>query len=185
MKKTLLILAIFLMSILSLLGQDTSLDKYFDDKGLSTSKNILKLNLSSIIVGDYSLMYERLLGESFRIEIGFGVLASYYTKEFPYHFIGETPLSSNPSGGYSFSFSPRTVSDNIILGIKYRRRVYFLQTEEYIFNDYIIYGGYQLITSKKIVLEVITGIGLRFSNPKGSRRSYPLIPFGIEIGYLF
>ncbi len=83
--------------------------KYFEDGGLSERKNLIKLDLFSILNGDVPFFYERVLSDNVSIEIGAGFQLPFYNNELPYWFDAEKDASyyiSNIKNGYSLWLMP-------------------------------------------------------------------------------
>ncbi|RMG83907.1 MAG: hypothetical protein D6707_00145, partial [Bacteroidetes bacterium] len=169
MKNIQVILGIFFCFSLSngFAQNDTiqDLSQYFDDGKISNSKNIVKINATSIINGDLPVYYERPLTNSFSVELGAGLLLPYYFPEI--FFPDETDYEpiTNSNLGYSLWFFPKiylfSPSEFSYVGFMYRRRAY--QNEQtVIYNDFTISSGYQINPVKRLVLDIYLGVGIRF-----------------------
>jgi hypothetical protein len=196
MKKIILIASFLSISFLSI-SQDSSLDKLFDDGGISTAKNLVKFNVAFLLVGDFSFSYERIITSGFTVEIGAGALLPYYTTEFPYYIFNEGVNNeiNNPKSGYSFSIMPRGfyspgAPESFYIGFNYRIRHYNLDKSIVICNDFALVYGSQLALYKKLFLDYSIGFGYRaiknslVSNNEKLRGSF-IMPVSIKIAYLF
>jgi hypothetical protein len=68
------ILTILLISIsISLQAQEQSLDKVFDDGGLSNIKNNVSISASDLVEGFFTVSYNRYLGERSSLGLAFGL----------------------------------------------------------------------------------------------------------------
>lgn len=192
-------------------SQTNSVDKYFDDGGISEARNTVKFNFASLIVGDLSLSYEREIVPAFHIEAGFGLLLNYYTVELPYRF-SEGGVNSdivNPMSGYSFFVFPKMhfnlISsyarsthllysigvDTYYIGLMYRARNYNLENNHHTeFNDYIFVFGLQNELWGHFVIDISYGLGVRKSISTLEPLSRPdeisvVFPIHLKLGYLF
>lgn len=164
------------------------LSKYFDDGGLSDGKNVVKIAATSLINGDLSFLYERVLNKSVGIELGIGLLLPYYIGE-----IGIVGIEvTNPKFGYSLWFHPkyylnRQATKSYYVGTQYTRRNYFQTNYSIILTDIVLDAGGAMIIGNRITLESFFGMGIHFNhNIKNDKilkigLSYQL---GIKIGYI-
>lgn len=130
----LLLIVSFLLTNYQLIAQkDTSqksenILQYIEDK-VFESKNILKFNLASVVAGDLSVSYERIISNSFGIEGGAGILLPFYTPNLNELIGSKTQIINNPKGGFSFIFQPKLylneeAPENAFIGLKLRVRNY-------------------------------------------------------------
>lgn len=178
----------------------TSLAYIFDDGGLSEAKNVLKINLATIIVGDVPISYERVFGNSVAIEVGIGSLLPFYNSDlsevlFEDETLDESLTIDNPKGGRSFVIFPKFYSKqeaplSVFYGIKYRDRRYTFESKEDVkIIDITFNSGIQYHLKGKLVMEVNYGLGFRTRQQEGSNpgqdQTNISFPLAIKTGYLF
>lgn len=165
---------------------------YFDDGGVSEAKNLIKLNILSIINGDLPVYYERVLSKSFSIEIGAGILFPYYIPELP-QLSSDSHRIENPDYGYSLWIHPKyylqdQAPELTYFGIQLRRRNYNQDNETIIYTDVTLNYGLQLYFGKRFVFDYNIGIGFRFETDKAIDIRYNTsglaVPIGIKLGVI-
>jgi len=147
------------------LGQSNS--KYFDDGNISNARHKVKLNLASAYVGDINLSYEYKINDVIGVELGAGLLMSYYNELLAtrYAFIND------PNGGYSWHANVRWYYREfenanmyfapLIRVRNYRETLGNLTVESKInFRDLGFVQGYQMNFSK-LVVDVNAGVAFR------------------------
>lgn len=80
-----LIFAYFMLApFLPCMAQDTPtpIPWYFDDGGISTSKNIIKIDPLGVAQGEYGLTWERFYYKILTVEISAGILSKQYKYKF-------------------------------------------------------------------------------------------------------
>lgn len=177
-----------------IIAQNDSTDNmsyYFDDGGISESRNILKLNVLSTINGDVSMSYERIFNPSFGLEVGLGVIVPFYITEFPYFLLGDEPIT-DPTFGYSVCFQPRyylfgEAPELIYIGLLVRERKYVYNDENIVLTDLVLNYGGQYSIGRRMTFDYSFGIGIRANENKFSFKFDDLdfvMPCAIKFGYL-
>ena len=166
---------------------------YFDDAGISKSKNIIKTDIISLIHGDFPIIYERAVTDKIGIETGIGILLPYYVHDFLPLIFNGAPAFTNSKFGYRVSFNTKFYSDTS-LEKKYIEVLLKLRHfENLILIDHSIGFGKQIIIKDRLAFDVSLGIDLRFQeslddNTYLYNKLSPLtliFPLIIELGYLF
>lgn len=194
MSRLLLIAMMLLSHHLVVAQKDTLPDNsyYFDDGGISERKNIFKVNILAIVSGDLPFYYERILGKSFGLEIGAGLLLPYYLPDLPNLFTEEYEVE-NPDFGHSLWIHPKyyiqpKAPEFGYFGIQLRRRHYNQNNQSIIFSDLTINYGFQLFLGKRFIFDYNVGIGSSFKTQKSlnikNEKSGLAIPIGIKLGIL-
>ena len=197
MKYIQLIVMIFILLILQykVIAQNDSIQDnayYFDDGGISESKNLFKINVLSIVNGDLPVYYERILGNSFSIEVGAGILLPYYIPELPNLLSGESEIE-NPDFGHSLWIHPKyyiqhEAPELNYIGVQFRRRYYNQDDQPIIYTDLTINFGLQLILGKRFVFDYNLGIGFRYKTQKSIHMKNEIsgvaLPIGIKLGII-
>lgn len=190
-----LFLSILVVSTDTLQAQNDSIQDnsyIFDDGGISESKNLIKVNVLSIINGDLPFYYERILSKSLSIEIGAGILLPYFVPELPQLFSDE-PEIENPDLGYSIWVNPKyyyhqKAPEMGYMGIQYRRRNYNVENESIILTDLTVNFGFQLNFGKRLVVDYNIGAGYKFKTLKSinikNKPSEVSLPIGIKLGFI-
>jgi len=171
-------------------------DQYFDDGGISTAKNAVNVNLASIIVGDFSIGYERDVTNYFKLEFGVGVLLPYYNTELlPYYLEdGVNNQIINPKSGYSFFVYPKIhmVTEylkGLSYGLMYRHRNYTLESNDNVrYNDYSFMIAYRFSILKYFVIDSSYGFGIRntkLSNINVDDEDDISVIFPIQVKFLY
>jgi len=196
-KKIQIILMIFILSIshYKVIAQNDSIQDnsyYFDDGGISESKSLVKINVFSIVNGDLPVYYERIIGKSFSIEFGAGILLPYYIPELPQLFSGESEIA-NPDFGHSIWIHPKYYVQHEspelnYLGIQIRRRNYNQDNQTIIFTDLTFNYGLQLIVGKRLVFDCNVGVGFRYKTQESLNIEKEIsglaFPIGIKLGII-
>jgi hypothetical protein len=185
---------------LNVQGQtDTSKAKdvsyYFDDNGISELKNVLKINILSIIQGDVPFYYERTFNKILSIEAGLGFQLPYFVKSPISIRNNEDPIIKSPDSGLSIWIFPRfylakTAPEGIYIGPQFRKRFYNQGTEKINVNDITYNAGLQFFTGKHFIIDLATGAGVSIINrtqPEALVNRYFDISYQIDlkIGYRF
>jgi len=156
-------------------------------------EGIYKLNVASLINGDMSFSYERILSDFFSVEAGVGYLLPYHLYDITSRF--ENWISLNPDFGYSILFSPKFYAlgeapDFKYYAIQYRLRHYVQNKESIIFNDFSFIMGSQFIMDRKYILDVFVGAGGRHYSDEFkvsnnfNFNSSPLWILGCKVGFV-
>jgi len=195
--KKLIIISIWLLPLCNLFAQTngSSENSYFlDDGGISNSKNLLKVNVLSIVNGDLPFYYERVLSKSFSVEIGAGILLPYYLPELPRLITNNENEIVDPAGGYSLWIQPKYYIQGKspelrYFGLQFRKRNYNLKNGVIITYDLSFITGTQLIFAKRMALDLSIGLGIHSTNKNETDifrfNNYLTIPVAIKLGYLF
>lgn len=177
-------------------AQSDSLAKYFDDGGISVAKNIVKVNLSSIISGDASIFYEIIIGSVFSVEAGTGLLMKHYLPDY-YEFTHPDEIleivADSLKGGYSLWFAPKiyylkSAPELGYAGIQFRQRNYIMEHQNVTYNDVMFIGGFQKIIKKRLVFDMNFGVGARFKKftPEINVEKFTVVSIiSLKVGYLF
>ena len=193
--QVILLVYILLISHHKVIAQNDSIQDnsyYFDDGGISESKNLVKINVLSIVNGDLPVYYERIIGKSFSIEFGAGILLPYYIPELPQLFLDE-PEIENPDFGHSLWIHPKyyiqhEAPELNYLGIQFRRRSYTQDNQAIIFTDLTFNYGLQLILGKRFVFDYNVGVGFSFKTQKSlnieKEISGVALPIGVKLGII-
>ena len=192
---------ILFIPIVSIEAQnDTKTDnsEYFDDDGIDNAKNIFKVNLLSIYHGDLPISYERIIGESFGIEIGAGVILPYYNPDLPLLLMKpETvedfqPGLKNPDSGHSIWINPKYYfyndgPDSRYGGLLFRSRKYNQGDEVFIQKDFIINSGTQFFVYKRLLMDIDYGVGFRIHSQKNIETNsfLVIVPINLKLGFIF
>ena len=162
---------LFLLSALCILISSSGIaqspiSEYLDDGEFYEKKNILKVNASSLIIGNLPILYERAVSPFISVEAGAGIILPWYVNELSQLFIHE-PIITKPTGGYSFSgelrFFPFTEApEEFYMGLLYRHRDYKQDDQRIIFTDIVMNTGRQVPVGEVLMLEYGWGIGFRF-----------------------
>ena len=186
---------ILLISHHKVIAQNDSIQDnsyYFDDGGISESKNLVKINVLSIVNGDLPVYYERIIGKSFSIEFGAGILLPYYIPELPQLFLDE-PEIENPDFGHSLWIHPKyyiqhEAPELNYLGIQFRRRSYTQDNQAIIFTDLTFNYGLQLIVGKRLVFDYNVGVGFRYKTQESLNIEKEIsglaLPIGTKLGII-
>lgn len=177
----------------------TDISYYFDDGDISISKNILKLNVASLVTGDLNLSYERKIANWFAIEVAGGVLLPYYTPEL-FEIAADNNEITKPEGGYSFSVQPKfylfsDAPEGGYFSLQFRKRHYILndlEMPEIGYQDFTINFGSQFNLVHRLVLDYHLGVGFRYKTYHNRWLSGPhtkiggiCMPLALKFGYLF
>lgn len=182
---------LFLCLSIHALGQE-DVSQYFDDGGLSNTKNQVKVNLAAMINGDFTVSYQREVINPLHIEVGVGYLSDDYL-------IDRNGLSENyltqdhrySVSGYSFFFNPklRYKGDgalNLYLGLKYRNRKYTQdQLEILSIQDYVIHQSAEIIIGQRLILDLGFGFGYGLVKSNVDRFVILAFPLDLKVGYTF
>ena len=194
-KKTPLLLMTFILLLLhnKVIAQNDSIQDnsyYFDDGSISESKNLVKINVLSIIIGDLPVYYERIFGKSFSIEIGAGILLPYYIPEVTQLFSNKSEIV-DPNFGYSIWLHPKYYIQQApelnYFGIQFRRRNY---NQTIICTDLTFNYGLQFILGNRFILDYNVGLGFRFKTQKSPNiekeinEVVPVLPVGVKLGII-
>ena len=193
---TFLAVAFLLFSIPKMLhSQDEPVQDvsyYLNDSGFSQRKNVIKLNLSSIVYGDLPIYYERALTNSLSVEVGAGIILPYYFPELSL-LDKEDNGVVNPIGGTSIWIQPKIyyggrAPENSYVSIQWRQRRYNLENNEITHTDITANFGYQLVLGKRFIIDYNTGIGFSMQKSKiddGTEDFTGLsMPIGIRLGII-
>lgn len=104
LKGQLTLLVAIYMSI-SLSAQD-NLSQYFDDGGISTANNALKIDLFATAGGDLTFLYERFFTNKLSLEVGVGFALGKGVEPLFIYFDTEELLTER-GGGFKFLVNPR------------------------------------------------------------------------------
>lgn len=185
----LLIPIIFFHSFIIAQESDTTnIFYYFDDGGISNSRNVVKFNTLSILNGDLPVYYEVALNNAFTLEVGAGILLPYYFPKLNF-FYDEDFKINNPDFGYSIWVHPkfygkREAPQNYYIGIQYRRRNFNQDNQEIVYVDYTFNVGMQLIMKDRLIFDYNVGVGYK-KDIKDTNSIFAVMPIGIKLGYLF
>ncbi|MBC7451254.1 MAG: hypothetical protein H7259_07170 [Cytophagales bacterium] len=166
---------------------------YLDDGGISTNRDIIKVNIPSIITGDLPFFYERVLSRSIGIEAGVGILLPYYVPEIPITFISDVSVK-NTDGGYSLYLQPKyyfthRAPEDIYIGMQVRRRTYFEDKISTVFTDLILNFGSQAHIKKNLIIDVSYGVGFRIITDAEENLHNTIdgivMPVAVKLGYSF
>ncbi|HET8860007.1 hypothetical protein [Marivirga sp.] len=172
-------------------GQETEEDvsQYFDDAGIQEAKNILKVDMMSIINGDYQLLWEHRFAKKVSFELGLGNVSNKgFRGRFP-EFITGIPAHdisySRLSYAIALKFYPAGVPEYLFYSINYRKRPY-LGADVY---DFYLGSGYQFILKTRLTFAA--GIGMGFRNIQAntdpavvSSGFSTFFPLQLSIGYI-
>jgi hypothetical protein len=164
---------------------------YLNDGGISTSKNIIKLDGLSLIQGNLALLYERVINKTLSIETGGGLRLPYYLPDLSLPFIQTVP-GFHPFPGLSFRLETKYYFHRAP-ELKYLAlRFGHSRFPTLALNDYTFHWGKQHIIGKRGIIDASFGLGCRFQ--KSSNETYYfnpdasfaiLFPLHIKFGYLF
>jgi len=193
---TLFTLLLFCVTYSSeLLAQNDSIPDasfYLNDTGFSIRKNVIKVNLLSVIYGDLPVYYERAITNSFSIEVGAGVLLPYYFPKLS-QYDEDIEGVENPIGGTSIWIQPKLyyggrAPENSYVGVQWRQRNYNLENNEVRHTDISLNFGYQLVLGKRLIFDYNAGVGFGMKKSKIDEGTDGLIgltmPIGIKLGII-
>ena len=182
-------------SLFSQVNNKDSLSNYLDDNGISTAKNIVKVNLLSIVNGDLPVYYENILSGSITYELGAGILLPYYVPELPEIFSKDDKEVTNVKSGYSLRFDVRfyyfSIAPEGIFGfVNVRRKHFYIRNDNpFNFTAFSMGMGIQQFISKRIMIDFTIGRGIQIIKhlnlSKDSKYTEYLTPLTLKIGYLF
>lgn len=196
MKKHILLLfslvKLLLFTDICLLSQEDN-SYYFDDGGISTCNNVIKINTLSILNGDLPFFYERVFIDEISIEIGAGVLLPFYNIENNIFYSESSFPITNPTGGYSIWIQPRfyskhTAPESSYIGFMYRKRFYNQNNEQIVFTDFAINIGQQIMIKKRMTCDFSLGAGYKIQEDNSSQIKLMhlnnfILPIGLRFGY--
>lgn len=161
--KLFIFLFFFLFISEKVFSQETEEDisQYFDDGGIQDAKNILKVDMFSIINGDFQLLWEHRIAKKTSFEIGLGNVSNKGLRgKYPEFIIGMPSHDisySRLSYSLALKFYTAQVPEFLFYSINHRRRVYLGADV----NDFYLGSGFQYIFQKRMLLAVGIGMGLR------------------------
>lgn len=144
-------------------AQEDDVSQYLDDGGISLSKNILKVNLANVLIGEVPVSYERILGDAFGLEVGGAYILPYYGGTLLDEFTGNYH-SGYPSSGKGFMVSPRyymgrEAPEKRHIGLQYRRRfVSYSNLSSEVRTDFSLVSGSQWVLGNRFVLDMESGL---------------------------
>jgi hypothetical protein len=156
-----LITVILLFPFFNLFAQDEDVDKYFDDGGASTASNVIKFNLTSPFIKEYSVGFEKCFGDRFGILAEVGVVRGFATYT-PYSVSEKYYL---PDATISYRIEPRVYvfgSDapmGLYTSVAYRFRTYNLKDyyTQHQNRDYLFSSGFQFELKNRVVMDISAG----------------------------
>ena len=166
---------IFLLTSSLAFSQEDSLDYYFDDAGLGSTKNIIKTDIAGYLGGSYVLAYERVFTEMFTVELGAGIWNGGNRFASTHEFPGERPFDSptlqfyvHPKFYYQFMNSAGA-PEYMHNGVIYRNRTVEIDdpSRDYSsiqFNDVMLTTGFQYFGPLRTTLEATFGFGVTYAN---------------------
>lgn len=203
--KKLKIYLLFLLFILSFIetksqneyepAPEEDISQYFQDSGYSRRKNVVKVNLLSLLQGDLPISFERVLTKAITIEAGIGIMFPYYVPGSFELFLGEERVIKKPNMGYSLMLQPKLylrvkkAPEYSYLSLLYRRRVFSQNNAKITFDEFAFTFGFQLFVGKsnQIVTTYESGFGLRIAKDysQNSKKYSPIAPLNLKLGYIF
>lgn len=169
-------------------AQPDSLSRYFDDKEISTSKNILKLDLISVIRGDLGLQLEHKISNELSLTAGVGVLMPYYIHDL----LISTGNQDINSKGFSYQLHSRWYPEGVPTqnhyGVLFRSRNFAdVRTSEY-----ALFLGKQKLPHKNFLYDWYFAIGIKTQKSKDGETYlydsdfgvFPIALIGLQIGTL-
>jgi hypothetical protein len=200
MKSILITLLIFIS--ISLQAQEQSLDKVFDDGGLSNIKNNVSISASDLVEGFFTVGYNRYIGERSALGLSFG-LYLFSGPALHWNFGANKPYYSQLDDityarGYLFRFSYRVyISDHDGLfmqyGFMYKSRG--LDNADYKFLAIPEFKyGYSWTLLDRFCMSATAGLGFGFHVLKETSTNLSIfdiedmsvyIPINIELAYEF
>lgn len=168
--KPILCLFLSFFSVFYIKAQTSDIDYYFDDGGISTSKNNLKINLLTPVNGAYSLSCEHFFTRKLAIEMGATYLASYYIPEISnLKGLGSADMDFQTIGGVGYIFQPKLYHQlyqshqlQRYFSVLFRQRFYqLIENQQRTHTDMgLVVGLYQDFGSR-ITLDYSTGFAYR------------------------
>lgn len=165
---------------------------YLNDGGISTSKNIIKLDGLSLIQGNLALLYERVINKTVSIETGGGFRLPYYLPDLSLPFIRTVPPDFKTFPGLSFRLETKyyfhKAPELKYLALRFQHSRF----PDLSLNDYTFQWGKQHIIGRRGIIDASFGLGFRFQqsslehyyfNPDASFAI--ILPLNIKFGYLF
>lgn len=167
-----------------------NVSEYFEDGGISRSKNLIKLNVFSTISGNLAITYERLFTENFTADASIGFLLPYTIEPIPEIFFSDK-LFPGRDMGYSFALQLKLFlyepHDRVYYSVKYSHNEFSRHTVDFREQLITFHCGYQFYIRKRINLEFAFGLGFRSitTSPDevGSIVNI-VLPLTFNIGYL-
>jgi len=146
------------------LHSQSHISRYLDD-GTGGTTNILKINASSVIIGNLPILLEHVFSPSFTTEVGAGIILPYYVKEIGQRIFSD-PVVTKPDGGYSFSVEAKyyvfgAAPGQLYMSAMLRRREYHQDQQRIIFSDLLFNSGKQVSLGSRFMGEFGYGLGFR------------------------
>jgi len=172
-----------------------SIPWFYDDGGISSAKNILKLDLTGILQGEYAVCWERMYYKNLCVQLSAGILSPRFSYKFllddlfcPWY-NNFFPEKTGWSLGIENKLYPKGPPKGfyILCGAKHR------QFSEVVTNDLYTGIGWQLKITDYIPLEMNLGLGVRYQRSRdgasyvfdNNQDQVTILPFTARIGYLF
>lgn len=176
--------------------QDDNVSKYFEDGGISNSKNIAKIYVLSAITGDLAFGYERLISDRVAIEGSVGFLLPYVIDPIPLTFKNDDVIQSRSTGSsmsLQIKLYPFDNVDNWYQGIQYTNRSFTINENDIRQHLIVFNGGYQIRIEKHFLLDFAVGLGFKvdkkvsgeFDPLEDEDNTELIVPLSFNIGYLF
>lgn len=188
----------FFLTVFAFVGnlicqEDNDLSVYFDDGGFTSSKNLVSVNLASILVDDVHFTYERKISDEFSLEIGAGYLMPYYVREINYWIFGDRVFDTPPDGGYSYNIGVNyfymSFPDDFYNSINFRQRNYTVGVSNVVFRDISYSLGARYNIKGNLMFDYSFGLGYRFESKDGVSGNYKIesfiFPIAIKFDYVF
>lgn len=193
---------ILLFVFLPIFGQSNDIAVYLDDNGRSTTKNIIKTDLTDFLQANIPIIWEHRFNDFFALQTGFGLLTnSFFSPVYTPKYSVSYSMYDELNSGLSLHLSPVIYThgfESLHFGIPFNLHFYTGQALSYNFSFTV---GKQWFVSRRIAIDIETGIGLEFEKSlDGSSYIYDpdinnidkyggeglrlLIPLSIKLGYI-
>jgi len=170
------VVLLFAIAALSSIAQDNS--QYFDDGGASWINNVIKINATGPLTGEFSVHYERLLFNGISLEVGagslfpfvFGPLDTFYESD---NLSDGEEFLPIPDTGYSLYIHPKIYLqfedlEMHYVGLQYRKRIFTANPNDITVTDYTLNYGLQQYLGKRVAMDYNLGMGYRDYYSKGN-----------------
>jgi len=166
---------------------------FFDDGGISKSRNTVSINPLGIYRGEYCIYWENRCTRHYSFEVGGGVLSQKYD----FHFLSLLPenfrLDFKPSKpGLSVSLIQKLKNPGMLNHFSSQLGINFRGFSELIVADIFLSEGFKYFVFDRICTEINIGLGYRFQHSRDKTsgifelndKLQILIPISLRIGYL-
>ena len=186
---------IIIISNIGFAQQDSTLNisSYFEgDSDTDNYQNILKISPFTIIGGEVSIIYERVIVDFLTIEGSVGRLLPYYIPDIMG--IAEGDILEIDKMGLGWYIMPkiffaRAAPELGYFGLQYRRRSFNEVKGKTQYSDINCFYGFQKYINKHWMLDMGYSFGLRKATSEyprsDDRQKYFIVNYTLKFGYIF